>query len=81
MNPDKKKNVMKGITCPKRNIEIFKFKLKSDIFGEATSSLQVPVFLIKNFEKEEGETQIEQKVVEPVKLTVDSDNMEISSTG
>lgn len=49
MNPDKKKNVMKGITCPKRNIEILKFELKSDIFGEATSSLQVPVFLIKNF--------------------------------
>ena len=37
LNPDKKQNIMRGIICPKRNVEILKFKLKSDIYGEETS--------------------------------------------
>lgn len=35
LNPKKKQNVMDGKTCPTRNIVVLKFKLKSDIFGEA----------------------------------------------
>lgn len=58
-----------------------KFQLESDILGQATESLQVPVFLFKNFETVETSNENLDSYVEPEKLKVDTGNIDISSVG